>query len=302
VGVVDRRSIDDVQPEDLRGFVHCHFFAGIGGWALAAELARWPADLPLWTASCPCQPFSGAGRREGVNDPRHKWPSLYRLVRACRPPRLVGEQVARKDGYGWLDGVRADLGRENYASRGLDITASAMDSPQERQRVWWAALDVAGGAGERRGEQQPIRGPEGRTAPAGHDARERRRRWASALGSTEGGRLALGQQQDRLGRDAAGRRDAPRADVPNGSWWADHRWIDCHDGKARRIAEPGSPLLVTGISGQVAVLRTGEIVRAEEAEGQEVRWVKRVAAWKGLGNAINPLLGAQVLGALLDGP
>lgn len=29
--------------------------------------------------------------------------------------------------------------------------------------------------------------------------------------------------------------------------------------------------------------------------------MSRVAAWKGFGNAINPVLAAEVLGALLDG-
>lgn len=31
-GKVDERSIRDVQPDDLRGFSECHFFAGIGVW------------------------------------------------------------------------------------------------------------------------------------------------------------------------------------------------------------------------------------------------------------------------------
>lgn len=60
-GDVDERSIVDVQPDDLRGYVQCHFFAGIGGWAYAARLAGWPDDRELWTGSCPCQPFSSAG-------------------------------------------------------------------------------------------------------------------------------------------------------------------------------------------------------------------------------------------------
>lgn len=34
---------------------------------------------------------------------------------------------------------------------------------------------------------------------------------------------------------------------------------------------------------------------------EDVRWVRRTAAWKGFGNAINPVLAAEVLGALLDG-
>ena len=57
-GEVDERSIRDVQPDDLRGFRRCHFFAGIGGWDLALQLAGWPDDQEVWTGSCPCPPFS----------------------------------------------------------------------------------------------------------------------------------------------------------------------------------------------------------------------------------------------------
>ena len=60
-GVVDERSITDVQPDELREYTQCHFFAGIGGWSYALRLAGWPDDRPVWTGSCPCQPFSAAG-------------------------------------------------------------------------------------------------------------------------------------------------------------------------------------------------------------------------------------------------
>jgi DNA (cytosine-5)-methyltransferase 1 len=46
-GDVDERSIEDVRPDDLRGYTQCHFFAGIGGWAHALDLAGWPRDRPL---------------------------------------------------------------------------------------------------------------------------------------------------------------------------------------------------------------------------------------------------------------
>ena len=59
-GDVDDRSIADVRPDDLRGFTQCHFFAGIGGWSLALRLASWDDARPVWTGSCPCQPFSSA--------------------------------------------------------------------------------------------------------------------------------------------------------------------------------------------------------------------------------------------------
>lgn len=41
-GIVDRRSIEGVQPDDVRGFTQCHWFAGIGGWSLALRHAGWP--------------------------------------------------------------------------------------------------------------------------------------------------------------------------------------------------------------------------------------------------------------------
>jgi len=93
-GEVDERSILDVQPDDLRRYTQCHFFAGIGGWAYALQLAGIPATRRLWTGSCPCQPFSTAGQQKGQEDERHLWPAFFNLIRECRPPTIFGEQVA----------------------------------------------------------------------------------------------------------------------------------------------------------------------------------------------------------------
>jgi DNA (cytosine-5)-methyltransferase 1 len=175
-GVVDERSIKDLQPHDLDGFTQCHFFAGIGGWSLAARIAGFPADRPFWTGSCPCQPFSVAGKGAGVDDPRHLWPDFLRLIAACRPPLVMGEQVAGAAGYGWLDGVLADLAREGYAGRGVDIPACAVDAPHIRQRLYWIAerSDASGvgladtGCKPRRGG--PGRSEDGRVAANAHGA------------------------------------------------------------------------------------------------------------------------------------
>ena len=69
-GHVDERSITEVQPSDLDGYTQCHFFAGIGGWPLALQLAGWPATRSVWTGSCPCQPYSAAGKQLGNDDER----------------------------------------------------------------------------------------------------------------------------------------------------------------------------------------------------------------------------------------
>src|SRR5574338_1495455 len=107
-GYVDTRSIEDVAPDDLREFKQCHFFAGIGGWSYALRLAGWPDDRPVWTGSCPCQPFSAAGKQKGKADERHLWPAFFRLIRERRPARVFGEQVAGAAGYAWFDHVAAD--------------------------------------------------------------------------------------------------------------------------------------------------------------------------------------------------
>src|SRR3990167_10164333 len=80
-GDVDERDIHDVQPDELRGYGQVHFFAGIGGWPYALQLAGWPDDRPVWTGSCPCQPFSAAGAQKSHADERHLWPAWFRLIR-----------------------------------------------------------------------------------------------------------------------------------------------------------------------------------------------------------------------------
>lgn len=138
-GVVDSRSIREVQPEDLREFTQVHLFSGIAGWAHALSLAGWPDDWPVWTGSCPCQPFSGAGKHKGYADDRHLWPDMYRLVSECRPPIVFGEQVASKLGREWLYGVRSDLESSGYAVGAADLPAAGVGAPHIRQRLYWMA-------------------------------------------------------------------------------------------------------------------------------------------------------------------
>ncbi len=136
-GVVDRRSIADVRPRDVRDFDQCHFFAGAGGWSLALRLAGWDDAMPVWTGSCPCQPFSKTGLRRGFDDHRHLWPHWFRLIGECQPATIFGEQVA---GAGaWLDTVFADLEGVGYACGAADLPAACAGAPQARPRIWFVA-------------------------------------------------------------------------------------------------------------------------------------------------------------------
>jgi DNA (cytosine-5)-methyltransferase 1 len=142
-GEVDDRSISDVKPAELVGYTQCHFFAGIGGWSLALRLAGWPDDRPVWTGSCPCQPFSVAGQGAGTADERHLWPHWFHLVRALRPPTVFGEQVDAAINHGWLDLVQDDLEGEGYAFGAVGVPAAGVGAPHIRQRLWFVAEGMA---------------------------------------------------------------------------------------------------------------------------------------------------------------
>lgn len=137
-GVVDERSIVDVSPDDLAGFTRCHFFAGIAGWDYALQLAGWPEDRPVWTGSCPCQPFSSAGKNLGTADSRHLWPEFCRLIAQRGPATVFGEQVDSKAGRAWLAGVRADLEALGNAVGCACLCGSIANLP-ERPRLFWVA-------------------------------------------------------------------------------------------------------------------------------------------------------------------
>ena len=159
-GEVDERSILDVTADDLRSFTQCHFFAGIGGWSYALRLAGWPDDVPVWTGSPPCQPFSSAGRKKGKDDERHLAPKFASLVGACCPTVLFGEQVASADVFGgaakpsrkqtarapewaWLDDLSDRLEAARYAVGASDLPSAGIGAPHIRQRTFFGAVRLA---------------------------------------------------------------------------------------------------------------------------------------------------------------
>lgn len=167
-GEVDERDIQDITPADLRGFTQCHFFAGIGVWSYALRRAGWSDDRPVWTGSCPCQPFSAAGKGGGFDDERHLWPAFHWLIEQCAPGVVFGEQVASKDGLGWLDLVQADLEGSGYASGAVDLCAAGVGAPHIRQRLWWFGERLEHAPGDGRVEWRAE--PSGRGAASGRSA------------------------------------------------------------------------------------------------------------------------------------
>ncbi len=140
-GFVDTRDIRDISPEDLEPYTQCHFFAGTGGWALALRNSGWRDEWPIWTGSCPCQPFSAAGAGAGFSDDRHLWPAWFKLTRVCRPAILLGEQVEAAIRHGWLDLVQADLEGIGYSVGAADFPACSVGAPHKRNRLYFGAYN-----------------------------------------------------------------------------------------------------------------------------------------------------------------
>ena len=237
-GEVDERSITDIRGSDLVGFTQCHFFAGIGGWSYALQLAGWPEDRPVWTGSCPCQPLSSAGQRQGHADERHLWPAFYELIAERRPPTIFGEQVASKDGREWLCGIRTDLEDARYAVGAADLCAAGAGAPHIRQRLFWVA-DAQG--------QRPDSGTDAeREGPAGQPERDV---WGEPKRpSVDGG---MGDTDDTRSQ---GRRERFDEHTNKLTPWSSSELIACADGKARR-AEPSIFPLANGFPNRVGTLR-----------------------------------------------
>lgn len=230
-GDVDTRSIEDVKPDDLRGYTQCHFFAGLGLWSYALRRAGWSDERRIWTGSCPCQPFSSAGKGDGFGDERHLWPAFAHLVAQCGPPVVCGEQVASKDGYAWLDLVQTDMEGLAYAFWPVVLPVAGVGGPGERHRIWWVGMadpqsenrrpeQSAGGARRRWGgfagsgtmvgmahTASERRGETGRAEPTG------RQPIVFADSGARTGRVGYAERP-RLERHAGNGDGAPRREAP----------------------------------------------------------------------------------------
>jgi DNA (cytosine-5)-methyltransferase 1 len=236
-GDVDERSIEDVRPNELHGYTQCHFFAGLSGWSYALALAGWPSSRPVWTGSCPCQPFSAAGKRAGFDDQRHLWPAWFHLIRECRPATIFGEQVA--SAADWLGLVHSDLEAVGYAVGSIPVEAASAGADHYRDRYWFVAHDdqQRAGAGwlQRSGE---LGGPGSHTENP-----------AIALADRE----SFGWGEGWTEHDFRSRGfTAPVISLEG------RQYVECTDGKQpvwRRLPPPGVRWLGTRVPARVAKLR-----------------------------------------------
>ena len=299
-GKIDGRSITDIRPEDCDRT--SHFFAGIGGWAYALQLAGWNPARDVWTGSCPCQPFSIAGKNsefaDAIEDKRNLWPIWLRLIAEYRPATIFGEQTSSKLGREWLSGVRADLEALGYAVGAADLCAASVNAPHRRQRLYWVAHTRHGGDRGRDGlrdtEAEPI-DQTGTDAQSGQGREDQG--WLGTLDVlTDGSSEYAGHDSVHgLVNPLRGGASNPDTEAKQGSdgqdfrvsgqtglsdFWDDYDIAQCRaiDGTVQyRRVEPGLQPLVDGIPSR---LRTGLI--------------------KGYGNAIVPQLAATFIRSFLE--
>ena len=266
-GCLKETSIEDIKPRQVKDKTF-HTFAGIGLWDLALRLAGWPEDIPVWTGSCPCQPFSVAGKRKGTKDERHLWPAWKKLIAECRPPVLAGEQVASPDGRNWLSIVRSDLEALGYVVGAADLCAAGVGAPHIRQRLYFVAY-LPGDRRLRRLSQNH----QEKVSRMGKSHQERREElrllrqqnresmleatWTgqtNVMGNTNSAGLQKrSQQEKRFGAVRLKRFGSVPSNITAGAW-SDVEWWLCRDGKARP-SKPKIFPLAYGDPGRVGALK-----------------------------------------------
>ncbi|MFC3191313.1 DNA cytosine methyltransferase [Pseudocitrobacter faecalis] len=318
-GEVDERSIEDVTPDDLRGFTQCHFFAGIGVWSHSLRIAGWPDDKPVWTGSCPCQPFSAAGKGDGFDDERHLWPAFFHLISERRPQHVFGEQVAAGNANAWFDLVQADLEGMGYAFGIVPFTSAGVGAPHIRERAYWvanASSKYESAAGDETGSATCLRSsPFDGVADAccerlnRNDSllqREEFRRNTEGLPEATGLGSACGvgdANNSRLERHfwndgATGWEGATGSVAETGlhsrplevnGFWRDADWLFCRDGQWRPV-EPGTFPLVA---------RFAKSLGHGKSSLRAMAGRNRTGRLKGYGNAINAQAAAEFIRAYM---
>lgn len=291
-GTICDKSIEDVTPNEVVGYERVHWFAGIGVWDAALQLANWRG--PVWTASCPCQPFSSAGKGAGFADERHLWPALLHHIKHGKPQRVpvFGEQVASNDGLAWLDLVQGDMEAEGYAFWPFDLCAAGVGAPHIRQRLYFVAHPDINEQGRRSGEEsgtrEEVRVRPGADDPDGLSSRE--------LGNAKSERLDRqdrygynGREPGRIGKVEVGLPPKTSVPGPVNGFWGNAQWVYCNDprGARWRPIEPGTQPLVAGSDFSVG-------------SGSALAGKSHPKMLHGYGNSIVRQVAATFIGAYMD--
>ena len=103
---------------------------------------RFSGCFDIITAGYPCQPFSHAGKRQGVQDPRHLWPDIREHIRTIRPAMVLLENVAGHVSLGFKEVVYS-LQCMGYSVEAGLFTAAEVGAPHKRERLFILAYNTS---------------------------------------------------------------------------------------------------------------------------------------------------------------
>lgn len=246
-GDVDERSIKSVHAADLKDYKQCHFFAGIGGWSLALRMAGVSDEEEVWTGSCPCQPFSIAGKNKNTSDERHLFPIWKKLIAECRPAIVFGEQTPAPLGRKWLARVHTSLENLDYQFEAADLCAAGVAAPHRRQRLWFVAHTMRTG--------RTKRGTITRKRQIARSSSDRFMGNSISNNLGRDSRAGTGAQtKGRSTRNPHGNISDVSRSSSKAGYWSRSEVVWCIDEKFRRV-EPGTFPVAHGVPKRVAKLR-----------------------------------------------
>lgn len=221
--------------------------------------AGWRGCVDIVTAGFPCQPFSVAGKRKGLDDERWIWPDIARIIGEVGPRYVFLENVPGliRHGLGHVLGSLAEMGFD--AEWGC-FSAAEMGAPHKRERVFVLAY--------RDGERE--------SQPEGADGDQRRRvgHCRSAVASPNGER----QQERRTAEPARAQYASAEcgsefvADADGGGRWPTVR-VDSASGTLSQAVGGEGDVVSGAAGGHVADADKPGFDIGTEAErgGQSVR-------------------------------
>lgn len=100
----------------------------------------------------PCQPFSRAGKQNGISDERYLWPEMLRITNEIRPTWLIGENVENAVRI-VLDDIIDSLEKIGYQTQTFVISAKCSGAYFEGKRTFIVATPYDRSAIMRRDKQ-----------------------------------------------------------------------------------------------------------------------------------------------------
>ena len=95
-------------------------------------------------AGFPCQPWSAAGARHGIEDDRWLWPAIARVIRDAAPELVFLENVPGLVSGGGLHFVLDDLAELGFDAEWLHLSALEVGAAHRRNRVFIMAHSRCG--------------------------------------------------------------------------------------------------------------------------------------------------------------